>query len=237
MSGRLQPAACADPYRSVRLRERLPNLEPELAIPAVLPRPHAETVQDSALRSLTGVSREGMVDEREAELIQRVLRGEANAYDEILTPHLPMAVRLAYSLVRNRDRADDCVQEAAIKGWKRLENLKPETPFRPWFLGIVIRRCREDIRSRWHSVVLLVDPEQWPGSGDDDWLKRSQQGAALRRAFAGLPLDQREAAHLFLVEGLSQAEVADAMKVSVSNVKAKIDRAKKRLRAALEEER
>ena len=215
---------------------------PEHLLTPVVPRSHAETVHDSAASSVTEVSRECMVDEQEVDLIRRVLLGDTGAYDGLLTPLLPIAVRLAYSQLRDRDRADDCVQEAAIRGWRRLENLTPGRPFRPWFLGIVVRQCQEDRRqaarhSRWQTVVRQLAPGHWLRSSDDDWLERSLQGAELRRAFASLPRDQQVAVYLHLVEDLPQEEVAEALGISVSNVKSKIHRAKPRLRAALEEER
>jgi RNA polymerase sigma-70 factor (ECF subfamily) len=181
------------------------------------------------------VSREGMVDEREADLIRRVLLGDASAYDGILTPHLPIALRLAYSQVRDRCRAEDCVQEAAVRGWLRLGNLKPGHPFRPWFLGIVVRQCREAWRSRWVTAVLLVDPGRFQG-GDDDWLERHARGAELRRAFARLRRNDQVAIYLHFVEDLPQAEVAETLGISLSNVKSRVHRARERLRSILEEE-
>jgi RNA polymerase sigma-70 factor (ECF subfamily) len=209
---------------------------PAHLLPAVVPRPHADTVQVGAPWSPTEVSGERMEDEREAGLVRRVLQGDAGAYAELLAPHLPRAARLAYSQLRDRCRAEDCVQEAAIRGWRRLENLRPGRPFRPWFLAIVMRRCQEDRRSRWQAVVRLADPEQWIRSNDGDWLEDRATGAALRRAFAGLPRDQQVAVQLHLVEDLRQDEVAEIMGITPSNVKSKIHRARQRLRRALEEE-
>ncbi len=222
-------------------RQRLQILKPDHLLPRVVPRRGAETVQHSASWSLREVSRDSMVDEREADLIRRVLLGDAGAYDGIVTPHLPIAWRLAYSQLRDRCRAEDCVQEAAVRGWRRLENLKPGYPFRPWFLGIVVRQCheerrQEERRGRWQAVVRLVAPGHWLRSSDDDWLERSAQGAELRRAFASLPRGLQTAAYLHLVEDLSQLEVAETLGISISNVKSRIHRAKQRLRMALEEE-
>jgi RNA polymerase sigma-70 factor (ECF subfamily) len=217
--------------------QRLQNLKPEHLLPTVVPPHRATKAQDSAAWSLGEVTRESMVDEQEPDLVQRALLGDAGAYEQILTPHLPMAWRLAYSVIHDRCGAEDCVQKAAERAWLRLENLQPGMPFRPWFLGIVVRQCQEYRRSRWVTAVRLVDPELLLRSNDDDWVERRLEGVELRRAFARLPRDQQVAVHLHLVEDLTQAETAVTMGISVSNVKAKIDRAKKRLRKALEEER
>jgi Sigma-70 region 2 len=105
--------------------QRLQNRRLKPLFPSIVPQDPAETMQDSAVRSLREVSREPMVDERELDLIRLVLLGDTGAYDGLLTPHLPIAARLACSQVRDHSRAQDCVQEAAIRGWSRLENLKP----------------------------------------------------------------------------------------------------------------
>jgi RNA polymerase sigma-70 factor, ECF subfamily len=222
-------------------RQRLQKLRPAHLRPPVVPRPPAERVQDSAVCSLTGVSGERM-DEREADLIRRVLLGDAGAYDGILAPHLPMAWRLAYSQLHDHSRADDCVQEAAKRGWLRLENLKPGMPFRPWFIGIVVRQCKEDQRqedrrTRLQALMRRVGPGHWLRSSDDDWLEHSLQGTELRRAFASLPRGQQIAIYLHFVEDLPQEEVAETLGISVSNVKSRIHRAKQRLRQALADKR
>src|SRR5712691_5712093 len=98
-----------------------------------------------------------MVDEREAELIRMALLGSEDAFDELLRPHLAVAYRVAYRILQPPGDAEDRVWEAAVRAWRRLANLKPGRCFRPWFLGIVTRRCHEGIRDRWRSVVRLAD--------------------------------------------------------------------------------
>jgi RNA polymerase sigma-70 factor (ECF subfamily) len=195
-------------------------------------------MQGTAVGLLTEVCRESM---DEADLVRRVLHGDAGAYDEIVAPHLPMAWRLAHSQLHERCWADDCIQEAAIKGWQKLTNLKPGKPFRPWFLGIVWRQCLEERRQearrgRWRTLIREVTPGHWLRSKDEDWLERSHQGAELRRAFASLTTDQQAAIYLHLVLDLPQEEVALVLETSVSNVKSWVHRGKLRLREALQEE-
>src|SRR5262245_28441804 len=99
-----------------------------------------------------------MVDGTELELIQRARSGAEVAYAALLKPLLPEAARLAYGLLQDRCAAEDSVQEAALLGWLRIENLQAGRSFRPWFLGIVTNRCREVRRSRWWwSVTRLSD--------------------------------------------------------------------------------
>jgi RNA polymerase sigma-70 factor (ECF subfamily) len=199
----------------------------------VVPAPGLQGTQDSAECSLTEVSGESM-DEREAALIRRVLLGDADAYAEVVTPHLGIAKRLASSQLRGTGDVDDCVQKAAIRAWERLRNLKADKPFRPWFLGIVVRQCQEVRRSNW--VMRRVHSAFWDPADEDEWLERCVEGARLRKAFARLPRDQQVAIYLHCVEDLPQQEVAAAMEIRTSNVKAKIYRAKQQLRKELQED-
>lgn len=198
------------------------------------PRPRAQRTQDSAGCSLTEMRGESM-DEREADLIRRVLLGYNEAYDDLVSPHLAIAMRLAGSQLRGSGDAEDCVQKAAIRAWERLGNLKQGMPFRPWFLGIVVRQCQEVRRSSW--VIRRVHHVWWDPSDEDDWLERRVEGARLRRAFARLPWDQRVAIYLHFVEDLTLREVAQTLGISITNVKSRIHRAKRQLRMALQDER
>src|SRR5215472_17305252 len=131
-----------------------------------------------------------MVEGREAELIEHARIGIEDAYAELLTPILPEGARLAYGLLQDRHTAEDCVQEAALLGWRRLGNLAPGRSFRPWFLGIVANRCHELRRSRWwRGKVFLADDDELWGAESGDWLA----GADLRRALAALPHGHRAA--------------------------------------------
>lgn len=172
-----------------------------------------------------------MVHGDEPELIRRVLDGVDLAYADLLAPFLPEAARLAYGLLQNRCAAEDSVQEAAILAWQRLANLQAGRPFRPWFLGIVVNRCREARRGRWWSVTRLFDSHPGP-SGENEWL----DGADLRRAVGALPHRLRTAIVLHFYLDLPIEEVAAVLDISVAGVKARINRGLRRLRLTLRDE-
>jgi RNA polymerase sigma-70 factor (ECF subfamily) len=74
---------------------------------------------------------------------------DAVAFENELIPVLGEAVRLATGMLLNPIDAEDAVQEACVRAWRRRGNRLPETDLRPWFLGIVANQCREAMRSRW----------------------------------------------------------------------------------------
>src|SRR5262249_47763699 len=100
-------------------------------------------------------------------------------FEELLRPHLRVAPRLAFGLLQDRVEAEDAVQEAALKAWRRFETFRGGA-FRPWFLGIVANQCRTVRRGRWWNVIRLAQPEAPQLSPDP------VRGADLRRALVEL---------------------------------------------------
>src|SRR5260221_9537209 len=89
------------------------------------------------------------------DLIARAREGDKAAFGNLLRPAIEPAARLAYGMLLDRTEAEDVVQEAAIKAWRRLGNLRAGADFAPWFLGIVANQCRTVRRTPWWSVLGL----------------------------------------------------------------------------------
>lgn len=163
----------------------------------------------------------------EQDLIRRARDGDNVAYEDLLRPTLGPAVRLARALLGDPSEAEDVVQEAAIRGWRKIANLKAGAEFRPWFLGIVVRQVRTVQRSRWWTLLRLPDPSSRLLVAEDHWL----EGEDLRRAIFRLPRSQREAVLLHFYLDLRIQEVAAVQGLSVAGVKSRINRALRQLKA------
>lgn len=168
--------------------------------------------------------------ESEQGLIARAQAGDRSAFESLLAPSIRVATRLAYALLHDRSEAEDAFQEAAIRAWRRLGNLRAGSHFQPWFVGIVANECRETRRGRWWHIIRLPDlaPEE-PVDEIAIWL----QGEDLRRAVARLPHDQRVAVLLHFHLDLPMSDVAVALGISQAGAKTRINRALKRLRPAM----
>jgi len=62
--------------------------------------------------------------------------GRAQRFDRLVGPLADAAYRLALTILRDADAADDAVQEAALKAWRRLDHLRSDAAARPWFFAI-----------------------------------------------------------------------------------------------------
>lgn len=160
----------------------------------------------------------------EVELIRAAREGDGTAFAELLRPQYQAAFRVAYGLLHDANEAEDAVQEAAFKAWRRLGNLREGGSLRPWFLGIVANQCRTVSRSRWWSVLKAESPE---GEG------RSVDVAAavdVRRALLRLGHDERLVVVLRYYLDMSYDEIATTLGISTKAARTRVERAVHRLR-------
>ena len=166
-------------------------------------------------------------------LIARARDGDEAAFERLFLPLIGPAHRLAFALLRDHAAAEDAVQEACIRAWDRLRQLRSPDMARPWFLAIVTNQCRSATRRRWWRVLKQADPEPAGAAAAPD---AGIAVLALRDGLRRLPLNDQVILHLRFAEDLSHDEIARVAGVRVGTVKSRIHRALRRLRIELSEE-
>ena len=162
-------------------------------------------------------------------LITLIWSGDRRAKDRLVKRWQPRLLRAARRLMQDDDQAQTAVQECWISIFSSLHRLKYSARFAPWAFGILHRRCADLIRKsqrRRQLAERLSGGEQSPAAGQEDAL-------AINQAFAKLPSDQRLAAHLHFVEGLTLVEIAEALSMPIGTAKSRLFRARHKLKAAL----
>jgi RNA polymerase sigma-70 factor (ECF subfamily) len=170
------------------------------------------------------------MNEMEADLISRARAGDDLAFAALLEPLIGPSGRLAYGMLQDRNEAEDVVQEAALKAWRKLNNLRGGSSFRPWFLGIVANQCRTVRRGKWWTVLRVGSDVAKDAPGAEAAVMRD---ADLRRAVLNLPAKERSALLLHYYLDLSIEEVANAQGISLAGAKSRVHRALKKLRPGL----
>jgi RNA polymerase sigma-70 factor (ECF subfamily) len=171
------------------------------------------------------------VMEQRPQLMVSATAGDADSFAALIEPLLDPAYRLAAVMLADRSSAEDAVQEASIKAWRKLRQLRGDLKsLRPWFLSIVANECRMAKRQRWWSVLKLAEmppsqPARDQGSSSD-----------LRKALLKLSPEERLPLVLHFYLDLPIDEVALALRVSPSAAKSRIYRAARRLRSDLTQE-
>jgi RNA polymerase sigma-70 factor (ECF subfamily) len=161
----------------------------------------------------------------EAELIQAALHGDGSAFAELLRPHYQSGFRVAYGLLHDSTEAEDAVQEAAFKAWRRLSNLREGSSIRPWFLAIVANQCRGVGQSKWWSVAKGEKLEGRTESVD------VAAAVDLRRALLRLSHDERLIVVLRYYLDMPFEEIATTLGITAKAARNRVERAVHRLRA------
>jgi RNA polymerase sigma-70 factor (ECF subfamily) len=169
-------------------------------------------------------------DWRSADRLQRLRSGDSVAFGELLEPVLEPAFRLAMTMLKDRSAAEDAVQEAALKSWRKLDRFRYGSDLRPWFLAIVANECRTARRSRWWQVVRFDDvaPHE-PATSEPAWADRIDLDTALDR----LPKHHLLALTLYYQLDLPIEEVARVFECSAGAARQRIHRALAALRPAM----
>lgn len=175
------------------------------------------------------------------ELVERVKRGDVDAYETLVQRHQSAAFRTAYLVAGSPDEAEDAAQEGFLKAFYAIDRFRSDAPFRPWLLAIVANEAKTRLRSaaRRHTLALRV-AEGRPGgdaapSPEEAALAHSDSEHVLR-ALGELGEDDRLViGYRFFLE-LSEKETAIALGVRRGTVKSRLSRALRRLRAVMERE-
>jgi RNA polymerase sigma-70 factor, ECF subfamily len=168
------------------------------------------------------------VMEQRPQLMVSAAAGDADSFAALIEPLLDPAYRLAAVMLADRSSAEDAVQEASIKAWRKLHQLRGDLKsLRSWFLSIVANECRMARRQRWWSVLKLADIPSSESSRD------TGVASDLRAALLKLSPDERLPLVLHFYLDLPLDEVARALRVSPAAAKSRIYRAAKRLRSDL----
>jgi len=174
----------------------------------------------------------------ELSLIRRSQEGDWDAFRLLLEQHRHMLVRTAYLTTRDREAAQDVVQEALIQIWRSLPSYRPYGSFKAWMITILINQARRYYRrNRIETIPLEEVGEIWAISDNPENLAMQQDEAQrLRRALGLLSTDHREVLTLRYYADLSIPEIARALGCRQGTVKSRLNRAIGRLKDVFRDE-
>jgi RNA polymerase sigma-70 factor (ECF subfamily) len=173
----------------------------------------------------------------EPELVERAKRGDAHAYEELVTAYQGIAFRTAYLIAGNAADAEDAAQEGFVKAYYALRRFRQGAPFRPWVLQIVANEARNRRRSAGRREGLALRAATEASSGDaapspEARLIGAETRETLLAAVNELPEEQRLVIACRYFLELSEEETAEVLGVARGTVKSRTSRALERLREA-----
>jgi len=169
------------------------------------------------------------------DLIRRFLKGEEQAFSELVRKYQKRAYYLAYRFTHNHHDADDLSQEAFIKAYNSLKNFKGGSSFFTWFYRITTNLCINYLSRKPKQVQVPVEnlPLSHPDPDAQSVMEDKELRLKINEAIEKLPLQQRAAFTLRQLEGLSFIETSEVMNCSVGAAKASYFHAVQKLRKYL----
>jgi RNA polymerase sigma-70 factor (ECF subfamily) len=181
-------------------------------------------------------------------LIRSAQAGDERAFEQILSLIEVPVYRLAFSMLRHKQDAEDVSQEVLIKLWRTLPDYRFECPLLIYVLKMtrttVLDLQRKNARRREHEVSLTVEDEDGDRVEMDvtdtsvdanpaEHLTRAERIAEVRRAVEDLPPAERDIIMLKDIQGLSYAQIADLLSMEEGTVGSRLSRARKNLEKIL----
>ena len=168
-------------------------------------------------------------DERDIRVIRQVLRGDRDAYADIVERYKNPIYNLAVRLTGSLSDAEDLAQDAFIRIYEILDRFDDSKRFFPWMYTVALNVIRNDVKKK-RSFVFRMQT----GDVSDKWLKDTdtpeksvsdnQQQKILSRCILKLPITQKEAVVLRYYQNLAFEEIAEIQACSVSAAKMRVYR-------------
>jgi RNA polymerase sigma-70 factor, ECF subfamily len=170
------------------------------------------------------------------DLVERARTGDHDAFSRLVQLDGDRCYAIAIGILRDRDRAQDAVQQAFMLAWRDLPQLRDAARFEPWLHRLLVRACYQEARRHrtWsiHVMTLPAEGQDEPGNGDSTVSIAERD--ALERAFVGLSPEHRAVGLLHHHIGWTLPECAEILGVPLGTVKSRLYYATRLLRASIE---
>jgi len=185
----------------------------------------------------------------EPELLKRALKGDGDAFGDLIRKYENFVYNTVYHAIGNRDDAFDVSQEVFIKAYRALKNFRGDCKFSTWLYKIAMNASKDYIRDKSkHRTVSLSDwtdddismkppeiIEEAVTANPEESYERDEQRDAVRKAIANLSEDHRNVIVLRDIEGYSYEEIAEMLDIEAGTVKSRINRARNAVKENLKE--
>ncbi len=169
--------------------------------------------------------------------LHRAQKGDAQAFERLMTPYESMVWRVCWHYVPQREDAQDCAQEVMLKAWRSIASYRRDCTLETWIYRICMSVCVDFLRRKrrqplTESTDVLLEtgfdpPSQAPEP--DDILLSAEASDELRAAMDQLPADMRTVLILYAFEEQSYEDIARVTGAAVGTVKSRLSRAREKI--------
>ena len=182
-----------------------------------------------------------MSPERVSQWVSMATRGDQDAFAELVAHHAPALVRYLSQILKDREVAEELAQETFVRAYHSLDRLRDPQRFRHWLFRIArfaaidcLRQAGRGQRARPDEVPSeALDAREAPLASVEQRMDLEALLARTRTAVEALPATAREIIMLRYESQCSYQEIGERLGLSLIQVKARLARARARLRGSL----
>ena len=166
--------------------------------------------------------------------IREILKGDSGSFSQLVEKYKHLAFSLSMKLLSHREDAEEAAQDAFIKAYNSLSSFQNGSTFKTWFFRIVYNTSISKLRARKNREVniddiKISDIEIQSTENTVDQLSKNDRQKYLEIGLERMDPEERALLKMYYYDDFSMDEISVITALSVSNVKVKIHRSRKKL--------
>tara|TARA_R110001632_G_scaffold43376_1_gene109958 strand:+ start:110492 stop:111076 length:585 start_codon:yes stop_codon:yes gene_type:complete len=172
--------------------------------------------------------------------IDKVIKGDTNAFAFLVEKYKDMVFSLAIKITKNREEAEEVSQDSFIKAFKAIHTFKGDSKFSTWLYKISYHNCMDRVNknARKYNTDRIDEVIENRIKATEDTMQtieRKERAELINDCLLELPEDERSILWLFYYKELSLKEIMEVTSLSQANLKVKLHRARKKLLIIVQE--
>ncbi|MEP6465137.1 MAG: sigma-70 family RNA polymerase sigma factor [Parafilimonas sp.] len=178
----------------------------------------------------------------DSQIIQKILVGEIELYEILIRRNNSVLYKTGRSYNYSHEDTQDLMQDTFIDAFTNLKKFEERASFKTWLIKIMLNNCyrKQQKFSFKNEVSMQINDKSDPAFSSFQYndtnitIARKELNTIIENALQKIPLDYRLTFSLREINGLDTIETAEALNISTSNVKVRLNRAKTMLRKEIE---
>lgn len=175
-----------------------------------------------------------MTETNEEIYLEKILKGDVNAYSFIVDKYKNMVFSLAFKMTKSREEAEEISQDTFIKAYKNLSKFKGESKFSTWLYRIAYHTTLDAIKKNKNSSNTFEITEVTFNHIKStetilEGIERKERSKIIDKCLLKLADEERTIIWMFYYDELSLKEIIQVTGISEANLKVKLHRARKKL--------
>ncbi len=165
------------------------------------------------------------------QIIRNIISGEQHAFRVLVNEYEDLVFTMCYRILAHRHLAEEAAQDVFVKVYRKLHLFDQRSSLKTWIYRIAYRTAIDHQRKKRVRTIELEKAPMVADSQDDAQvlMERSDEQQRIRRGLAQLKTIDATLINLYYMEGQSMEEISEITKLSKSNVKVRLHRARHKL--------